>query len=50
MGFSSEVINSAFRLTDKRDIETLVEMATLINENASKPSSTEWDMAVMEWS
>lgn len=49
MGFSSEVINCALRLTDKRDVESLVEMATLVSNNVSKSASTEWDMAVMEW-
>ena len=48
-GFSSEVINCALRLTDKRDVESLVEMATLVSNNVSKSASTEWDMAVMEW-
>ncbi|KAK8795250.1 hypothetical protein WA588_004098 [Blastocystis sp. NMH] len=45
MGFSSEVINCALRLTDKRDVESLVEMATLVSNNVSKSAGTEWDMA-----
>ena len=48
MGFSPEVINSAFRLTEKRDIETLTEVATLVSENMPKSSSSEWEMAVMD--